>query len=342
MARSTDRSMAQLSQALRHLALFALLTRGLSPMVAQNLVPNGSFEEYEVCPNVLGFQPGDQPAYWRSWSNTPEYFHACAGQNGDVDTLIDVPVNGWTTQSAFDGSGYVGLYAYQDDETYREHVGITLQQPLVVGQQYHVRFRANLASNGTYWYTNGASNRLGVLFTMQSNEWESSIDGPAFLPRNYAHLFSNDLLTDTVDWTLVEGDFVADSAYQHMVIGNFFDNFHTSSVSFLGPEAVVLAYYLIDSVSVQADGTVGWTNTAEREDGLGFELDQVNGSLRISSRTLEFLTVEFTDVLGRPTYGPVEGYGSVFVQLMDRPPGMLIARVQRISGVVCYRFVVER
>ena len=43
---------------------------------AQNLVPNPSFEEYEVCPYTIGFQVGDRPTHWRSWLNSPDYFHA--------------------------------------------------------------------------------------------------------------------------------------------------------------------------------------------------------------------------------------------------------------------------
>ncbi len=66
---------------------------------------------------------------------------------------------------------------------------------------------------------------------------------------NYGSCVQPQIISDTVNWdSMVEGNFVADSAYQHIVLGNFFDNAHTDTT----PSEIgfVLAYFLIDSVSV--------------------------------------------------------------------------------------------
>ncbi|MBK7100692.1 MAG: hypothetical protein IPH63_02655 [Flavobacteriales bacterium] len=43
---------------------------------------------------------------------------------------------------------------------------------------------------------------------------------------NYARVYFPQILADTVDWTLVSGSFVADSAYRYVMVGNHFSNAH--------------------------------------------------------------------------------------------------------------------
>lgn len=218
------------------------------PGAAQNLVPNPSFEEYEVCPYTIGFQPGNRPTHWRSWLNSPDYFHACAGSLQDIDTLVSVPQNGWGYQYPWDGDAYIGSFCYWVTDEYREYVGAPLLEPMEMGQTYLVSFRVSLAVNGSYVQAMGACNNIGVLFTTATNAW-SGITGPPFPFRNYAHVYSPDIITDSSDWTLVSGVFTADSAYQYVVLGNFFNNALTDTISLL-PWNGEVAYYFIDDVCV--------------------------------------------------------------------------------------------
>jgi len=213
------------------LVLCYLLFIGLERCEAQNLVPNPSFEQYDVCPQTIGFQPGGKPLHWEKWLWSPEYFNSCAGVLNDVDTVLDVPLNGFGFQYAFDGEGYVGTATYQDN--YREYIGCELLTPLVVGEKYHLSFRANVATGGNYWNPKLASNILGLLFTMASNVW-SGLSGPAFPFRNYAHLRSEPILADTVVWVEVSGNFMADSAYRYLAIGNFFEDALTDTMGLQG------------------------------------------------------------------------------------------------------------
>lgn len=216
---------------------------------AQNLVPNPSFEQHDTCPYATGFQEGGKPLFWDRWDQDPEYFHACAGTVGGADSLVDVPWNGFTWQYAHDGDGYVGMACFQASN-FRELVGASLLQPLVVGQPYYVSYWVNLATEGSYWWTRWACNNQGILFTMQEHIWSGSTgSGPEFTIRNYAHVNNPAIITDTAGWTHVSGSFVADSAYQYIVLGNFFDNAHTDTVH-LNAQPSWGAYYLYDAICV--------------------------------------------------------------------------------------------
>lgn len=221
-----------------------------------NLVRNGSFEERDTCPYTIGFQEGDRPLYWYSWLNSPEYFNACVDTADSLAALVGVPQNGWTFQYPWDGDAYVGMVTYYAGESFREYVGTELVEPMQLGCTYLLRFRTNPAYGGNYWLVNGgtACDNVGMLFTTVSNAWtapEPWPPGPDFPFRNHAHLRTTVPVTDTVAWTLVEGIFVADSAYQYLVLGNFFPDSLTTAVQLDDAEPWYgISYYLIDGVEV--------------------------------------------------------------------------------------------
>jgi hypothetical protein len=218
---------------------------------AQNLVPNPSFELQDTCPFVQGFQDGSKPLYWEKWHWSPDYFNACATGTGS-DSLFDVPLNGIGFQYPLDGEAYVGMSAYDPWFEYREYVGCQLSAPLEVGEPYELSFFTSPGIGGTYWGTNWACNNMGLLFTMEPNIWTSN-NGPSFALRNYAHLHSEDIISDTANWTLISGSFVADSAYQYLVIGNFFSGALTDTAH-LGSNTSLGAYYFVDGVCVRKAG----------------------------------------------------------------------------------------
>ena len=210
---------------------------------AQNLVPNPSFEMVDTCPQfplVLGYQPGAVPQYWYSSSDTPDYFNSC--EDNDVG---GVPNNVFTHQLAHEGGAYSGMASFLAGD-HREMIGVELLSDLVVGETYYASFYANAAFGGSQG-TGRVCNNLGLLFCTAPYYWIYGSSMPEFGCRNYAHVWSTEVISDTSAWVLVSGSFVADSAYRYMVVGNHFDNANTVTDS-LGPNPN--AYQLVDQFCV--------------------------------------------------------------------------------------------
>ncbi|MBZ0207454.1 MAG: T9SS type A sorting domain-containing protein [Flavobacteriales bacterium] len=132
----------------------------------------------------------------------------------------------------------------------------SLSEPLVVGQTYYCSFRANAAFGGNAQYPQIwlANDKVGMLFTMQDRPWYQGDPYPE--PPDNALIAYPQILTDTLGWTLVSGSFVADSAYQYVMIGQFFSNALTDTLHFADPNSVYpwfpRGYTLVDAVCVSA------------------------------------------------------------------------------------------
>jgi hypothetical protein len=155
-----------------------------------------------------------------------------------------------------EGNSCVGIFTYYQNglQEQREWIMVPLLEPMSVGQTYYCSFRANAAFGGyaqypTIWL---ASSNLGMLFTTDDRQWYDGDPLPA--PLNQAHVLYPQVLADTVGWTLVSGSFVADSAYQYLMIGNFFSNALTDTLHFADPNSVFpwypRGYTLVDAVCV--------------------------------------------------------------------------------------------
>jgi len=228
---------------------------------AQNLVFNSDFEQYDTCPNMLNQVPF--ATGWQNWLLSPDYFNACAPQGS---TSISVPYNCGPNnfQYAHSGNGYVGYFNYWTRAFLngypwaREHIGIQLNQTLQVGVKYFFTMYVSLAS----WVPSPcASSKIGIKLTTQSFANPNGNITP--LVDNTATVHVDTLITDTLNWTKITGSFVADSAYQYLVIGNFFDDFNIDTL-IIGSTFLCYSYYLVDDICLSADSstclTVGIQN----------------------------------------------------------------------------------
>jgi hypothetical protein len=148
------------------------------------------------------------------------------------------------------GDCYVGVITFQQSQGVREYFMIQLTETLVPGQTYYASFYANAAWNGVNTFPQHylASSHIGMLFTTQPRPWWYGDPWPTGV--NEAHVFHPWIIADTVDWTLVSGSFVADSAYQYLMVGNHFDNANTDTLHFATFAWTPKAYTLIDNVCV--------------------------------------------------------------------------------------------
>lgn len=230
----------------------------LANATAQNLVPNPSFEEYSECPTTLDgmhfvdhwYKSIQYPGVPYFENPSPDYFHECA-----EGTLLGVPENVLASQLAYLGQAYAGLATFSAIfPNHREVCGVELIEPLVPGVSYQLSMRVSLAlGNLAGW----ATNNLGMKLSM-SGIYSSSEDAV----NNFSHVFSEEIITDTLGWTLIQGSIVADEPYQYLHIGNFFVGAVTETL-LLGSSSGNAAYYYIDDVQVTQNDLLSFTNEAE-------------------------------------------------------------------------------
>lgn len=222
------------------LFVLVLLSGIPAATMGQNLVPNPGFEINTGCPaqiNQVGLATG-----WGSWAVTPDYFHACSNSSSPN---YGVPSNVRGYQQPHSGQAYIGLYTFADQfPNMREFVGSQLSQPLTVGRQYFVSIWVCAVEQ---FLSTHASNKIGFRF---STVPFSQANPDTAL--NNGHVFSTAIISDMANWTLFSGTFIADSAYQFIGIGNYFDDANTLVDSSNSHPTSNYAYYLIDDICVSA------------------------------------------------------------------------------------------
>lgn len=232
--------------------LFVFCTSALFAQETVNLVPNPSFEEFENgCPEDFH----ELPTGWSKWRSSPNSFSTCVEPLALTDSLGWAPWTGWGMQVPADGESYCGFAAFSPAPSisipndFREYVGCELEEPLQVGTTYYVSFKVSMGYYGNYYWVWWATNRIGAIFTTQS-----FLQGVNPMPiPNFAHVYTEDIITDTVDWVTISGSLVADSAYSHMALGVFFDFDSLSTFEMLPPNPPgnsLGSYYFIDDVCV--------------------------------------------------------------------------------------------
>lgn len=208
---------------------------------AQNLVPNWSFEEYEECPDYIS--QIERSTGWMSFKLTPDYFNSCADPG-----LIGVPSNFMTSgQLALHGNAYSGFHQFLFPQGHRELIGIELTDPLEVGQTYYLSFYVNrgVPNNSNCW-----ANKIGAQLTMQAySDWPLEVAMPI---SNAPHVYTDIMVTDTLNWTKIEGYFTADSAYNYLAIGNHF-SLDSISTACYDEYPSYKAYYFVDCVCLSLD-----------------------------------------------------------------------------------------
>ncbi len=208
-----------------------------------NLVPNPSFETYSSCPNSL-----DQLNKCQGWSSfraSPDYFNKCSSTNG-----IFPPSVGVGYQEPFDGNAYVGIATYDNSgfgPNYREIIGCQLVANLTVGIKYFFSFYVSYSGVQAFEL---ATNNLGIKFS--KNQFSVSTPVPILNTVVYS---CPQKVVDSLNWVKISGSFISDSTYQYMMLGNFFDDANTDTIS--TGQYNQQSYYFIDKVALSSDSLLG-------------------------------------------------------------------------------------
>ena len=234
---------------MKHICLILLICVFSKPIQAQiNLVPNPSFEDTVGCPSNISGQYGDEIYKLQNWfpaRNSADFFHACSTNENSV------PFNGMGFQNTHSGTGYIGLYSignFIPFPNYREYIGVQLLQQLIIGEKYFVTMYVSSAFGGVQGIYS-FSNNIGIKLTTSHFEAQSN----PLIPDNISNGFFDTIIQDTASWTELKFSFIADSAYNYLYLGNFFDDLHTDSVFAPTTMGGVGAYYYIDDICLSND-----------------------------------------------------------------------------------------
>lgn len=309
-----------------------------------NLVPNFSFEQNTSCPTSY-----DQIQYATGWSkysiasSTPDYYNACAPYSSGVS----VPKGGFCNQIPHRGcNAYTGLITWGSAGNDREYIGIQLSSPLVIGQKYFLSFYTVMTESyagGNYFGM--PSNNIGL--RLSTVAYSSSDPAPI---NNFAHLNSSMVISDSVNWIRIAGSIIADSAYQYVMLGNFFDDANTTTVPYAcGSCLNVQSYYLYDDICVSTDSllanggidalscTVSVPEFSS-EDKMSIFPNPSSDFVSISFQDNQRSELVLMDVFGKTVYSEqVNNLSSTTIDLSSYPKGMYVLKIinQKRTQAIC-------
>lgn len=295
--------------------------------IGQNLVPNGSFEEYVNCPETVGNLSDCEQ--WFSAQNSCDYYHTCGSD------LLSPPSTIFGFQEPYAGEAYGALATYSNTvDNHREVLGVELIMPLTIGEEY---FFSMQVSRSVFDQATLASNGIGVL--MSSGSFAES--GEIYPSMVEAQIQEIALLADTLNWMQIAGSFVADSAYTHLLIGAFLSD---QEMLLDPPYEESAAYYFIDDVRLSADSIWVYTSIGERiliEDVriLG---NPITSELRIHVSDFVNEVILF-DANGRLCYQKmVRRSGVILIDVRDNLPGMYLVYLRTEDGRTISKRVVKQ
>ncbi len=219
---------------------------------SQNLVPNGSFEEFSECPYAL-----DQVDFCNDWVSSLgscDYYNAC--KIGDLGG-VGVPTNFSGSQYAKDFAAYAGLVTFDvTSSNYREILSCELNEDLIPLTTYY--FSLYYCRGGEGPGNSVSSNNLGIRFSSENLTTFSE------LIVNSSQLYIDTIINDSTNWNQLKGTIIVNEPVSHLYIGNFFDDSNTL-YAFDGNQLNYWAYYYIDDIKLSTDSNFVYSMTLEKK-----------------------------------------------------------------------------
>jgi len=230
------------------ISIFSLIT---SILIAQNLIPNSGFEQFNNLPTEAGEWCAAK--YWDNINGycdydttygSPDYLHL------DGDYPVSLPISGFSYILPYEGNAIMGLYLWSeafDTISSREYISTPIATPLETGEDYTISFYISNGLTDIRYGGYGVSN-FGIYFseTKPQQEFVNPILVTPQIELNEP-LYSN-------DWFLLSFSFTADKEYQYMTLGNFKYNTDIIIEQFESYANTATAYYYIDEVCLIKQG----------------------------------------------------------------------------------------
>lgn len=312
------------------LSLFIIFTVAVKAQI--NLVPNPSFEDTLGCPSAAG--EINKAMGWTTLCGSPDYYNTCNTNPFDMS----VPSNWAGYQTPASGNAYAGYATYSNSAiNAREFPACNLSSPLVIGTRYFISFKTVLALTNNI-QANYATDKMGAMFTMGTYFCNSLIT-------NNPPVFTNSIVTDSLNWTRISGSFVADSAYINLVIGNFFDDANTDTLKFFN-DFSDNAYYFLDDVCVSTDSiyannyTYTGINEQNSEANITCYPNPIVDNLTIKNLSSEKMDIEIFNLLGERLYVAQNvSEQTLTVSLSNFNSGILLIKIKSREQVNTYKLL---
>lgn len=208
----------------------------------QNLVADSSFEKLHNC--VPSSEIGNAVYWIMPTLGTSDVFSSCANKKKKQQQYnVGVPNTFAGYQYPHSGGNYAGFYLFTTDERkYVEYAATKLVKPLEQGKKYCISYYINLADKSGY-----NVDAIGVLFynkgLLNVGLDRSNISYVRAAPGVVTNISA---FTDTVEWQLCGGSYIAHGGETDLLIGSF-ENVKATK---LKNGKTHYAYYYIDDVSV--------------------------------------------------------------------------------------------
>jgi hypothetical protein len=282
-----------------------------------NLVPNFSFEQYDTCPNNEG--QIERAVGWLNFGgtfqapSTPDYYNACNSGNWNV------PNGSYAHQIAFTGVAYAAIVTFAS--LYREYIGIELNQTLSIGQKYFISLQTCMAEA----LGQGCpSNKIGLRLSTVPYSWPKPLT-----PDNFAHVYEDSIINDSINWHLIKGSVIADSAYKYLIVGNFFNEANTDTIKYNSNSYV--SYYIIDDVCLSTDSLLcAGTTSINTHEAILVELfpNPASDYINIKFAKAEYAEILIHDVFGKLVYiGNILGENRKIIDLSFLSEGCYFIRI---------------
>lgn len=209
-----------------------------------NLVPNPSFELFDTCPNntsqieraIPWFQPNNPQIY--VYGST-DFFHACDTQ------YASTPSNFIGYQLPRTGAGYAGFAAYNSyfSNDGHEYLETGLMTPMDSGRLFCISYYVVLSNVASICPTSA----IGTYISDDTCQYGSSVYNVINVQPQVVN-DSDNIITDTLNWSLIAGSYHSHGGESFITIGNFWDVAYNSTNG--DPNCNGVPYYYIDDVSV--------------------------------------------------------------------------------------------
>ncbi|UKN02513.1 gliding motility-associated C-terminal domain-containing protein [Paracrocinitomix mangrovi] len=185
-----------------------------------NLVVNGSFEDYTSCPQENNLYQGEFEkcvGWWGAYM-TPDFMNSCSFN----PALVSVPQNFGGYQIPYEGNGYVHFagHSWQKSNgnySESEYIQTKLTKPLEPCKKYSISFYISVAN----WSTFNTQN-ISVAFSKDSSYYCDQGSNCTEKPLvDEVINFKLNMGADTLNWYKIDTNFTVSDTYQFLTIGDF-------------------------------------------------------------------------------------------------------------------------